>query len=111
MANTRISNDDCYQEYRNFQYSGGFRYMMETPGPGYAPPMMDDAGVNAQGWGARTAANAIEIQNAELRGIPAQHLRRQGVNPTPTFQANPISPYWTSDALTSDDTQIGRAHV
>ena len=83
-------------------YSG--RYALDTPGPGLDMPMMDDAQIRMQTWGANRGTNFINLES-DLRGMTRKINRDyQDANDYRKYsvQTAPVQSFRTEDPFVQE---------
>jgi hypothetical protein len=96
---TSFRNDPAriQKEMEISSYSG--RYALDTPGPGLDLPMMDDAQIRMQTWGANRHTNFVNLES-DLKGM-TRRLNRdyQDVNEYHKYsvESNPIQSFRVQD--------------
>jgi hypothetical protein len=68
MSFTRFHDDPVRIKKQLQESTGAGRYWLETPGPGFSVPFLDDPHIRLQRWGANMRTNTLNL-NSDLLGL------------------------------------------
>ena len=74
MAFTRFHYDSCRVEKQLQELTGPGRHMLNVPGQGERPYLIEDPHIRMQKWGANLMKNSINLES-DLRGLTRKHNR------------------------------------
>jgi len=119
MAFTRFHDDQARVEKQLQELTGPGRYMIDTPGNGPAPPLMEDPFIRLQKWGANLRSNTINLEsellgikqsvgkdcvNKSIASVKSSALKYPSMNPI-TQQSRATHPAWMVRDLEQDNFQ------
>jgi len=100
MAFTRFHDDPARIQVQSSDITFGFRYQLNTPGPGINLPFFEDPQLRLQHWGANLQTNAVDLEG-DLFGMTRKLKRDQQEYTTAAVYSEPQS-YSTADPFVEE---------
>jgi len=96
MSSTRFHNDPARIRKQLQESTDQGRYWLETPGPGYAVPFIEDPHIRLQSWGGNMRTNSVALNTALLgidRPLTHDNITYDSNMPLNVAQVYPINEY------------------